>query len=183
ADTVKPSSATAVRQFTRLGLTPILLTGDNHTVARRIAGELGIGEVISGALPADKVEAVKRLQSAGRVVAMVGDGVNDAAALAAADLGLAMGTGTDVAIEAADVTVVRGDLRAAVDAIRLSRRTLATIKTNLVWAFGYNLAAIPLAALGMLNPMLAGAAMALSSVLVVGNSLRLRSFASIIPGA
>ncbi|KDP00937.1 hypothetical protein MAV100_24735, partial [Mycobacterium avium subsp. hominissuis 100] len=183
ADTVKPSSAAAVRQFTRLGLTPILLTGDNHTVARRIAGELGIGEVISGALPADKVEAVKRLQSAGRVVAMVGDGVNDAAALAAADLGLAMGTGTDVAIEAADVTVVRGDLRAAVDAIRLSRRTLATIKTNLVWAFGYNLAAIPLAALGMLNPMLAGAAMALSSVLVVGNSLRLRSFASIIPGA
>ncbi len=151
-----------MRQFTRLGLTPILLTGDNHTVARRIAGELGIGEVISGALPADKVEAVKRLQSAGRVVAM--------------------GTGTDVAIEA-DVTVVRGDLRAAVDAIRLSRRTLATIKTNLVWAFGYNLAAIPLAALGMLNPMLAGAAMALSSVLVVGNSLRLRSFASIIPGA
>ncbi|ETB45650.1 haloacid dehalogenase, partial [Mycobacterium avium subsp. paratuberculosis 10-8425] len=163
ADTVKPCSAAAVRQFTRLGLTPILLTGDNHTVARRIAGELGIGEVISGALPADKVEAVKRLQSAGRVVAM--------------------GTGTDVAIEAADVTVVRGDLRAAVDAIRLSRRTLATIKTNLVWAFGYNLAAIPLAALGMLNPMLAGAAMALSSVLVVGNSLRLRSFASIIPGA
>ncbi|KDO92875.1 heavy metal translocating P-type ATPase [Mycobacterium avium] len=183
ADTVKPCSAAAVRQFTRLGLTPILLTGDNHTVARRIAGELGIGEVISGALPADKVEAVKRLQSAGRVVAMVGDGVNDAAALAAADLGLAMGTGTDVAIEAADVTVVRGDLRAAVDAIRLSRRTLATIKTNLVWAFGYNLAAIPLAALGMLNPMLAGAAMALSSVLVVGNSLRLRSFASIIPDA
>lgn len=163
ADTVKPCSAAAVRQFTRLGLTPILLTGDNHTVARRIAGELGIGEVISGALPADKVEAVKRLQSAGRVVAM--------------------GTGTDVVIEAADVTVVRGDLRAAVDAIRLSRRTLATIKTNLVWAFGYNLAAIPLAALGMLNPMLAGAAMALSSVLVVGNSLRLRSFASIIPGA
>lgn len=182
-DTVKPSSGEAVRQFRRLGLTPVLLTGDNDTVAARIAGELDIAQVISGAMPADKVAAVKRLQAEGKVVAMVGDGVNDAAALAAADLGLAMGTGTDVAIEAADLTVVRDDLRAAVDAIRLSRRTLATIKTNLLWAFGYNLAAIPLAALGMLNPMLAGAAMALSSVLVVGNSLRLRSFASAIPDA
>lgn len=182
-DTVKPSSGEAVRQFRRLGLTPVLLTGDNGTVAARIAGELGIAQVISGAMPADKVAAVKRLQAEGKVVAMVGDGVNDAAALAAADLGLAMGTGTDVAIEAADLTVVRDDLRAAVDAFRLSRRTLATIKTNLLWAFGYNLAAIPLAALGMLNPMLAGAAMALSSVVVVGNSLRLRSFASVITDA
>lgn len=172
-----------MRQFQRLGLTPVLLTGDNHTVAARIAAELGIAEVISEAMPADKVAAVKRLQAEGKVVAMVGDGVNDAAALAAADLGLAMGAGTDVAIEAADLTVIRDDLRAAVDAIRLSRRTLATIKTNLVWAFGYNLVAIPLAVLGMLNPMLAGAAMALSSVLVVGNSLRLRSFTSVITDA
>ncbi len=183
ADTVKPSSGEAVRQFQRLGLSPVLLTGDNHTVATRIADELGIAEVISDAMPADKVAAVKRLQAEGKVVAMVGDGVNDAAALAAADLGLAMGTGTDVAIEAADLTVIRDDLRAAVDAIRLSRRTLATIKANLVWAFGYNLAAIPIAALGMLNPMLAGATMALSSLLVVGNSLRLRSFASVITDA
>jgi P-type Cu+ transporter len=180
ADTVKPSSAEAVRQFKRLGLTPVLLTGDHSAVANRIADQLGIAAVISEALPADKVAAVTRLQSQGRVVAMVGDGVNDAAALATADLGLALGTGTDVAIEAADLTVVRGDLRAAVDAIRLSRRTLATIKTNLVWAFGYNLAAIPLAALGLLNPMLAGAAMALSSLFVVGNSLRLRGFTSVI---
>lgn len=183
ADTVKPSSAEAVRQFQRLGLSPVLLTGDNHTVATRIAGELGIAQVISDAMPADKVAAVNRLQAEGKVVAMVGDGVNDAAALAAADLGLAMGTGTDVAIEAADLTVIRDDLRAAVDAIRLSRRTLSTIKANLVWAFGYNLAAIPLAALGMLNPMLAGAAMAVSSVLVVGNSLRLRSFTSVVTDA
>lgn len=180
ADTVKPSSAEAVRRFTGLGLTPVLLTGDNATAAAHIAGELGIARVIADATPADKVAAIKHLQSEGKAVAMVGDGVNDAAALAAADLGLAMGTGTDVAIEAADLTVIRGDLRAAVDAIRLSRRTLATIKTNLVWAFGYNLAAIPLAALGMLNPMLAGAAMAASSLLVVGNSLRLRSFTSVI---
>lgn len=179
-DTVKPGSAEAVRQFTRLGLTPVLLTGDHRAVADRIAGQLGITHVIADALPADKVAAVRRLQSEGRVVAMVGDGVNDAAALAAADLGLALGTGTDVAIEAADLTVLRGDLRAAVDAIRLSRRTLATIKTNLCWAFGYNLAALPLAALGLLNPMLAGAAMALSSLFVVGNSLRLRSFTSVI---
>lgn len=183
ADTVKPSSAEAVRQFQRLGLSSVLLTGDNHTVATRIAGELGIAQVISDAMPADKVAAVNRLQAEGKVVAMVGDGVNDAAALAAADLGLAMGTGTDVAIEAADLTVIRDDLRAAVDAIRLSRRTLSTIKANLVWAFGYNLAAIPLAALGMLNPMLAGAAMAVSSVLVVGNSLRLRSFTSVVTDA
>lgn len=183
ADAVKPSSAEAVRQFTGLGLTPVLLTGDNAGVAARIADELGITQVIADATPADKVAAVQRLQAEGKVVAMVGDGVNDAAALAAADLGLAMGTGTDVAIQAADLTVIRGDLRAAVDAIRLSRRTLATIKTNLLWAFGYNLAAIPLAALGMLNPMFAGAAMAASSLLVVGNSLRLRSFTSVIDDA
>lgn len=182
ADTVKPTSAEAVRQFKGLGLTPILLTGDNRTVAQQIADEVGITQVISETLPADKVDAIKRLQSEGKVVAMVGDGVNDAAALATADLGVAMGTGTDVAIQAADLTVTRGDLRAAVDAIRLSRRTLATIKANLFWAFGYNIAAIPLAALGMLNPMLAGAAMAFSSVFVVANSLRLRSFTSVTGG-
>ncbi len=180
ADSVKPTSAEAVRQFKRLGLTPILLTGDNGTVANRIADQVGIARVISDTMPADKVATIKRLQSEGKVVAMVGDGVNDAAALAAADLGVAMGTGTDVAIEAADLTVARGDLRAAVDAIRLSRRTLTTIKANLFWAFGYNVAAIPLAALGMLNPMLAGAAMAFSSAFVVANSLRLRSFTSVM---
>jgi len=174
SDPIKVSTPEAIAQLHKLGLKIIMLTGDNERAARSVAEAAGIGEVIAGVLPAGKVAAIRRLQQAGRVVAMAGDGVNDAAALAQADLGLAMGTGTDAAIEASDLTLVRGDLLAVPDAIGLSRRTLATIKGNLFWAFGYNAAAIPLAALGFLNPLIAAAAMAFSSVFVVGNSLRLR---------
>ncbi|WP_331753358.1 heavy metal translocating P-type ATPase (plasmid) [Streptomyces sp. NBC_00637] len=176
ADTLKPTSAEAIQRLRDLGLRPVLLTGDNETAARAVAAEVGIDELVAEVLPKDKVDVIARLQDEGRVVAMVGDGVNDAAALAQADLGLAMGTGTDVAIEASDLTLVRGDLNAAVDAIRLARATLRTIKGNLFWAFAYNIAALPLAALGLLNPLIAGAAMAFSSVFVVSNSLRLRRF-------
>ncbi|WP_031178073.1 heavy metal translocating P-type ATPase [Streptomyces sp. NRRL B-3253] len=176
ADALRETSAEAVRELRALGLTPVLLTGDNEAVAAEVARAVGIDRVVAGVLPEGKVAEVERLRAEGRTVAMVGDGVNDAAALATADLGLAMGTGTDAAIEAGDLTLVRGDLRAAGDAIRLSRRTLATIKGNLCWAFGYNVAALPLAAAGLLNPMIAGAAMAFSSVFVVTNSLRLKSF-------
>ncbi|WP_315772544.1 heavy metal translocating P-type ATPase [Rhodococcoides kroppenstedtii] len=180
ADTVKDTSADAIRGLRDLGLEPILLTGDNAAAAQDVATRVGIDRVLAGVLPEGKVSAIADLQREGRVVAMVGDGVNDAAALATADLGLSMGTGTDAAIEAGDLTLVRGDLRTAVDAVRLSRATLRTVRTNLFWAFAYNVAAIPLAAAGMLNPMFAGAAMALSSVFVVTNSLRLRRFRSAV---
>ena len=177
ADGVKPTSAAAVARFRRLGLHPVLLTGDAAATARSVADAVGIDDVIAEVLPAGKVDAVRRLQQQGRVVAMVGDGVNDAAALAAADLGIAMGTGTDAAIEASDLTLVRGDLTVAVDAILLSRATLRTIRGNLFWAFAYNVAALPLAAAGLVTPMVAAAAMALSSLFVVTNSLRLFRFA------
>ena len=179
SDAIKPTSGQAVAELKALGLRPVLLTGDNERAARAVAAEVGIDEVIAEVLPADKVTVVERLQHEGRTVAMVGDGVNDAAALVTSDLGIAVGTGTDVAIEASDLTLVRGDLRAAVDAIRLSRRTLRTIQGNLFWAFAYNVAALPLAALGLLNPLIAGAAMAFSSVFVVSNSLRLRRFQAV----
>lgn len=175
---MKPSSRRAIDELKAMGITPVLLTGDNAEVAARVASEVGIaaGDVIAGVKPTEKADVVKRLQAEGKRVAMVGDGVNDSAALATADIGMAMGTGTDAAIEASDLTLVRGDLTTVPTALRLSRKTLGTIKANLFWAFAYNTAAIPLAALGLLNPMIAGAAMAMSSVFVVLNSLRLRTF-------
>ncbi|MEZ0285613.1 MAG: heavy metal translocating P-type ATPase, partial [Thermoleophilia bacterium] len=179
ADTVRPTSAEAVRLLRGQGLHPVLLTGDNSAAARAVAAEVGVDEVVAEVLPSEKAAVVRRLQREGRVVAVVGDGVNDAPALAHADLGIAVGTGTDVAIEASDLTLVSGDLRGAADAIALSRRTLRTIKGNLFWAFAYNVAALPLAAAGYLDPLIAGAAMALSSLFVIGNSLRLRRFPSL----
>jgi Cu+-exporting ATPase len=178
SDAIKPTSAAAIGRLRALGLHPMLLTGDNPSVAAAVAAEVGIAaeDVIADVLPADKVSVVRRLREQGRVVAMIGDGVNDAPALATADLGVAMGTGTDAAIEASDLTLVGGDLLVAADAIRLSRRTLRIIRQNLFWAFAYNVAALPLAAAGLLNPMIGGGAMAFSSVFVVGNSLRLRRF-------
>jgi P-type Cu+ transporter len=177
-DRIKSTSAEAVEELKRLGLTPVLLTGDSESTARSVASDVGIERVLAGVLPDGKAAEIRRLQDSGEVVAMVGDGINDAPALAQADLGLALGTGTDVAIEASDLTLVSGDLRAAADAIRLARRTLRTIKGNLFWAFAYNVAAIPLAVAGLLNPIVAAAAMAFSSIFVVTNSLRLRRFRS-----